>query len=245
MKFKRPNPTIGGLIYKDLKLMLLNASGWLTIAVFNLVVVWLFSQNFFLVGQSELTPLFSLVKWGFIILASALSMRAFADERAKQTIELLLSWPVSPWQIVMSKFIAGLTVYFSLVLSLLPVMVLVSFLGPVDAGQVVSFIIGSLALFSLYYAYSLFVSLYFKNIVASFLFSLFSLFVWYLSGTAFVSDRLPVQLSTLLASVSIDSYYQTFLIGVPSLAAVVFFTSFVFLFLRLSVIRLIKKDQVL
>ena len=53
----------------------------------------------------------------FVVIIPLLSMRAFADERANGTIELLLTCPVSSWEIVLGKYLAILTWVLLLVVS--------------------------------------------------------------------------------------------------------------------------------
>lgn len=231
------NPLIA-LVWKDLKLVLFSLSGWLMLIVFDGVILWLFLQNFFLIGQVELNYLFSLLLWGWLVLAAALSSRSFNQERDNRTLELLFSLPITNWQLVLAKFLAGLVVFFFILLSFLPPLVIIYGLGGFDLGQLISAWIGSGLLFSFFLSYALFTSLYFSNLVVVFLFNLFSLFLIYLGGSELVLNRLPSSLSKIGGAFSLPIAWRSFLIGVPSLAAVVFLSSGVLLFLSLAIIKL-------
>ena len=68
-------------------------------------------------GFATLEPLFTIAPWMYLILIPAMTMRAFAEEKANGTIELLLTKPLSEYNIVIGKFLA----YFTLLaLTLLP-----------------------------------------------------------------------------------------------------------------------------
>ena len=240
-----PQPAVTALIIKDFKSLFLNPTGYILILVFDLVLIWLFLQNFFLINQADLSAFFQTLQWGVVILAPALSTKAFIEERHKQTLERLLSLPLTPFQIITAKFINGLLVYFFILITLIPFIILISTLGPLDAGQVISGLLGSSLLFALLYALGMYLSLFFKNLIVGFLVILFFQFSIYITGNNFFLDRLPPFMSRFISIFSLPNHYQSFLLGTPALNDLVFFFSFIWLFLYLSLIRIKKKDQIL
>ena len=62
-----------------------------------------------------IAPAFFTFAIVFLILVPLLTMRAFAEERATGSIELLLTSPVSVWEIVIGKYLAVLAVVALLV----------------------------------------------------------------------------------------------------------------------------------
>lgn len=77
-------------------------------------------QRFDLLDQFNLNdaviePSFGVFSFVFLMLIPLLTMRAFAEERANGTIELLLTSPVSIWEIVLGKYLAVLGVVAMLV----------------------------------------------------------------------------------------------------------------------------------
>ncbi len=238
-------PALNALIIKDFKALFLSPTGYVLILVFDLVLIWLFLQNFFLINQADLSVFFQTLQWGILILASALSTKAFIEERHKQTLERLLSLPLTSFQIVIAKFINGLLVYLLILITLLPFIFVISTLGPLDVGQVISGLLGSTLLFALLYTLGMYLSLYFDNLIIGFLIILFLQFSLYVAGSNFLLDRLPPFISQYLSIFSLPTHYQSFLLGTPTLNDVVFFLSFMWLFIHLSLIRLNKKDQIL
>jgi ABC-2 type transport system permease protein len=57
-------------------------------------------------GFADMSPFFTLAPWILIFLIPAITMRSFADEKTG-TLELLLTKPLSLWQIVNGKFLGA------------------------------------------------------------------------------------------------------------------------------------------
>ncbi|MDE0489863.1 MAG: ABC transporter permease, partial [Gammaproteobacteria bacterium] len=62
--------------------------------------------NFFEREQADLTPFFGFHPWLHLVLAPAVSMRLWAEERQSGSVELLMTLPIAPWQAVLGKFLA-------------------------------------------------------------------------------------------------------------------------------------------
>ena len=55
-----------------------------------------------------LSPLFANVLFIFVIIVPILTMRTFAEEKRQRTMELLMTTPIEPWQVVLAKYLAML-----------------------------------------------------------------------------------------------------------------------------------------
>ena len=69
----------------------------------------------FNLNTSVIEPSFGVFSFVFLLLVPLLTMRAFAEERANGTIELLLTSPLTIWEIVLGKYLAILAVLAMLV----------------------------------------------------------------------------------------------------------------------------------
>ena len=81
---------------------------YIVISAFLLVIGFLFFQQFFLAGQVSLRPMFSMIAVAFVFISPAITMRLIAEEKRAGTIELLMTLPVGPAQIVIGKYLAAL-----------------------------------------------------------------------------------------------------------------------------------------
>jgi len=91
------------LYKKEIGKYLNNFIGYLIIGVFSMLTNFLFVKDMFVVGSASLVPLFDLLVWLFAFFIPILSMGSFADEKRTNTLEVLLSLPVSELQIIISK----------------------------------------------------------------------------------------------------------------------------------------------
>lgn len=82
------------------------------------LLMWVFPETSVLdYGYADMETLFSLGPYVFIFLIPAITMRSFAEEARGGTLELLITKPLSDWDIVLGKFFAC---FFLVMLSLLP-----------------------------------------------------------------------------------------------------------------------------
>lgn len=73
------------------------------------LLMWVFPETSVLdYGYADMDTLFSLGPYVFIFLIPAITMRSFAEETKSGTMELLLTKPLTDWDIVLGKFLACL-----------------------------------------------------------------------------------------------------------------------------------------
>jgi ABC-2 type transport system permease protein len=97
------------LYKKELNYYLNNPIGYIVIILFVVFANFLFVKDLFLVGSASMKPFFSIMPWLFLVFIPALAMRIFAEEKRLNTIEILLTLPISETKIVLAKFLALLT----------------------------------------------------------------------------------------------------------------------------------------
>ena len=66
-----------------------------------------FLGNFFTRGQADLQVFFSFHPWVYLFLIPAIGMRLWSEERKTGTIELLMTLPITTFEIVIAKFLAA------------------------------------------------------------------------------------------------------------------------------------------
>ena len=109
---------------KEINLFFSSLIGYIVIGVF-LVVLGLFlfvfpDTSILNFGFASLDPLFSMAPNIFVFLIPAITMRTFAEEQQSGTIELLITRPISDWQIILGKYLASFVlVAFALLPTLL------------------------------------------------------------------------------------------------------------------------------
>ena len=100
-------------------------TGYIVITIFLLAVglfLWVFPGNFKILdaGYTSLESLFVIAPWMFMFLIPAVTMRLFSEEMRNGTMEVLLTRPISEWQIVLAKYLAG---FLLVILALLPTVI--------------------------------------------------------------------------------------------------------------------------
>src|SRR3954470_18013256 len=66
-------------------------------------------------NEQVITPLFSNVAVIGLFLIPLISMRLFAEEKRQGTIELLLTSPISDWEIILGKWLGAMTMYLAVI----------------------------------------------------------------------------------------------------------------------------------
>src|SRR4030065_835384 len=90
---------------------------------------WLFMMDVFLYNQASMQSFFGVAYWSFFILIPAITMRMIAEEKKSGTLELLLTKPITDWQVILGKF-TGTLILVGIALALtLPYYITIFFLG--------------------------------------------------------------------------------------------------------------------
>jgi ABC-2 type transport system permease protein len=186
--------------------------------------------QFFARGSADLMPFFQFIPWLFLFLVPAITMRLWAEERRLGTIELLLTLPLAQWQAVAGKFLAAWA-FCAVALALtFPLVVTVNVLGQPDNGVIAAGYLGCLLVAGAYLAIGAAISALTRNQVIAFVLAVAVCFLFAASGSAvvveFLSRNLP-WLSEAARAISVTERLNGFVRGVVSLSDLVFFASFI------------------
>lgn len=218
--------------------------GYVVIGVFLILMgllLWISPEFSILDGKyASLDALFGLAPQIFLFLIPAVTMRTFAEENQTGTIELLVTRPLSDWQIVGGKFFACLAlVVFALVPTLLyyfTVHRLGSPQGNLDSGGIFGSYIGLFFLAGAFVAIGVFASSLTNNQIVAFILAAFLCF-FVTSAFDFLS-RLPVffgKTDDFVQSLGIQYHYDSVSRGVLDLRDLIYFLSVIAVFLAATV----------
>ncbi|MCX8489668.1 MAG: gliding motility-associated ABC transporter permease subunit GldF [Cyclobacteriaceae bacterium] len=146
--------------------------------------IWVFTETSILdYGYADLDTLFSMAPYVFIFLIPAITMKSFAEEKKLGTLELLLTKPLTDWDIVLGKFLAAFAL---VVVALVPTLIyyfsivkLGNPIGNIDTAAVVGSYIGLLFLAAIFCAIGIFTSTLSNNQIVAFLLAAFFCFLMY------------------------------------------------------------------
>ena len=148
---------------KEFKDYFISPIAYIVIALFLLVTGWLFFSTFFVFGQAELRRFFDLLPFLFALVVPVITMRLFSEELNVGSYEILLTLPVTFFDVILGKFLAGVAFVAAILLPTLSYPIFISFLGTLDWGVVAGSYIGSILLGAAYVAIGLFASSLTRN----------------------------------------------------------------------------------
>src|SRR5262245_42814996 len=98
--------------WKEFRTFFQTPIAYVILVVFTLLGGWFFfsvgsGRPFFIQREASIRGLLTWLPWLFLVFAPAITMRSWAEERRTGTIETLLTLPLTDWQIVVGKYLAG------------------------------------------------------------------------------------------------------------------------------------------
>jgi ABC-2 type transport system permease protein len=191
------------------------------------LLMWVFPDTSVLeYGFADMDTLFSMGPYVFIFLVPAITMKSFAEEKKLGTLELLLTKPLSDWDVVLGKFLAA----FALVLlALAPTIIyyvsiykLGSPVGNLDSAGVWGSYIGLALLAMIFCAIGLLASSLTTNQIVSFILAAFLCFLIY---TGFDSLSTFGNNALLIKQLGILYHYDSLSKGLIDSRDVIYFIS--------------------
>ena len=228
------------LIKKEINSFFSTLSGYIAIIVFllaNSMFLWVFPGEFNILdnGYATIDSLFIIAPWIFLFLIPAITMRLFSEEKRAGTIELLLTRPVSDFNIVLSKYLSGVViVLFSLVPALiyfLSVYLLGSPVGNIDTGGTWGSFIGLFFLAAVYVAIGVFSSSLTENQIISFIIALILSFIFYIGFESISTMGGFNKIEGLIVNLGINEHYKSIRRGVIDTRDLLYFCSVITLFI--------------
>jgi ABC-2 type transport system permease protein len=95
---------------KELSTYFRSPIAYYVVAVFLLGTGYFFLYNVFLTGETTMAGTLQNMGILLLTLAPVISMRLFSAEYGAGTAELLLTLPLTPWQIVLGKYLGAVTI---------------------------------------------------------------------------------------------------------------------------------------
>jgi ABC-2 type transport system permease protein len=215
--------------------------------VFGLFMWVLPGTNMLDYGYLSMDKFFAFAPWLLLFLIPAITMRMFPDELKSGTIELLLTKPITEWQLILGKYLASLAL---VVIALLPTIIYIFSLlflaskGHVmDKGGIVGSYLGLVCLSAGFTAIGIFASALTHNQIVGFIISLIGCLIFYFGFDAI--SRIPAFASGLdfiLTQFGMQSHYANMSKGLLDSRDIFYFITVVFAFLMGTIIILKKRN---
>ena len=234
------------LFKKEFRSFISSLTGYIVIIVFliiNGLFIWVFPgvNNILESGYASLGGLFTIAPWIFLFLAPAVTMRMFSDEKKTGTIELLLTRPLSDFQIIFAKFIAALVlVLFSILPTLIyfyTVYVLGNPVGNIDTGGTWGSYIGLFFLAAIYVSIGVLSSSVTDNQIVAFIVGMLLCFIMYI-GFDYLSELATLKSNDTIINLGINEHYKSMSRGVIDSRDMVYFISVIAFFLLITKTKL-------
>jgi ABC-2 type transport system permease protein len=188
---------------------------------------WIFGSDIFLVGQASLQTFFGISYWTLFFFIPAITMGLLAEERKSGTIELLVTKPVTDWQIILGKFLAAFLLISVTMALTLPYYITVANIGKIDHGAVLMGYLGLLFMSASYISIGLFTSSITGNQIVAFLAALFiGIFFHLIFGLVAIGSG--GWLASVLGYLSLGSHYESMARGVIDSKDIIYFLSVIF-----------------
>jgi len=239
---------------RELKNLFLSPLAWSILAVLQLIMAYLFLAQLdtYMTWQPRLAgvegapgvtdivvaPLYQTAGFLLLLIAPAITMRSFSEEQRNRTLTLLLSAPVTITDIVIGKYLGNM-LFFLILLLMLTAMPLSLYAGTtLDAGKLLSGLLGLVLLASTFAAIGLFMSSLTEQPVVAAISTLGTLMLlWIIDWNGSAGENV----TSLIHNLSIKTHLDSFLKGIFSTQDLAYYLLLTIVFLALGIRRLDQK----
>lgn len=225
-------------------------AAWIFLMIFVALsgILTFYAGNFFSRGQADLQSFFLFQPWLYVFLIPAISMRLWAEERRSGTIELLMTLPISTWELVLGKFFAAWAFVGVALLLTMPMWVTVNYLGRPDNGVILVSYFASFLMAGTFLSVGSCLSACTKSQMVAFVLTMMAcILLTFVGSDALVEAFSSVAAEKVLKVMRSFGFLMHFLSltrGVLDLRDILFFVSFSGVFLFACVVVLDHKKAV-
>ncbi len=230
---------------KEVRQFLNSLIAYIVIGVFLTgigLLTWVFPDTSVLIyGYADLETLFTLGPFVFMFLIPAITMRMLAEEKKAGTIELLLTRPLSDFQIIMGKFLAAFTL---VVFSILPTLIycysiaqLGNPIGNLDVPGIIGAYLGLILLGGVFAAIGVLSSALSENQIIAFIVAVFLSFFLF-TGIDSMAGLFSGQTSLYVEELSLIYHFDAMGRGLIDTRNVTYFVSVAAIMLLLAHLKM-------
>jgi len=191
----------------------------LTISLFNFFFFIIIDQN----REVSLRDVFQVMEFMFIFLVPLLTMRIFSEEKARGTMEFLMTAPLTNTALVLGKYL-GVLIFFSLLISLTFVYYgIVEFFGTPDRMTTLTGYFGIWLAGAFFLAIGLMTSSWTRNQIVSAMTSYCILFVLYFSVSFTKYFTGPAEI--IIRQIGTRSHLENLCVGIITVGDIVYYLS--------------------
>ena len=189
-------------------------------------------------GYADMDVFFEISPLLFLLLIPAVSMRVFTEEYANGTMEILVTKPITSFQIVLGKFLSVFSLALCAIIPTLIYVISIYYLGETIGNLDLAGIIGSylalILLSSVFSSISVFSSALSSNQIISFIISIVLCGLFYFGFDLLSELSFFNSFDLLIQKIGISYHYQNLSKGLLRLTDFVYFLSVSFFFLKLT-----------
>lgn len=226
---------IAAIFRKEFKSFFISPIAYVFITVYLVVTNFLFFQGFFIINQADMRGYFSLLPWVFLFFVPAVTMRSWAEEKKVKTLELLMTWPVSDFEVVCGKFLAAFSFLSIAILLSITIPITIFTIGSADPGPIIGGYLGALLMGAAYLAIGLWVSSFTENQIVAFIMGVVVTFILFIVGNPFVTMAAPASFVPVLNFIGLGNHFDSIERGVIDSRDLLYYVSVVGFFLFLNV----------
>jgi ABC-2 type transport system permease protein len=230
------------ILSKELNSFLNSLIAYVVIGVFLVAIgllMWVFPETSVLeYGYADMDTLFSLGPYVFIFLIPAITMRSFAEENKAGTIELLITKPISDWDIILGKFVANLLLVAA---ALIPTLIyffsvysLGNPAGNIDTPGVIGSYIGLFLMAAVFCSVGIFSSSLTRNQIVAFISGAFLCYLLFSGFESVSALNVWSENALFIKQLGLLDHYESLSRGLIDSRDVIYFFSAIFILLSLT-----------
>lgn len=174
-------------------------------------------------------PHLSVFNLLLIMFVPALTMKLLSEEKKMRTFDLLLTSPVSSWEIVAGKLLAVMTAIFAMAFMVFLYPVVTAKATTVAWAPLIIAVLGLFLVGAVYAAMDLFASSLTESaLVAYVLAVVFNLSIWFIGTSVDVAENMNVR--KVLEHISLNTHLSSLVEGTLRTNGLIFLFSLIFLF---------------
>ena len=200
-------------------------TAYLVTTAFLLFSGFLYFSQVLLIGEASLRAYFEFTPLMFVFFAPAIAMRVLAEEKRSGTLELLITMPVTDWQVVLGKFFSAWSVVVVAVGLTLPYTYTISRFGDLDGGATAAGYVGLVLLGGTFIAIGVMASSWTRSQMVAFIIAFAIAFSLWISGK--VLPIISPDLAPLVSYLSVDAHFANIAKGVIDTRDIVYYLSLI------------------